>query len=150
MGQSSQRYVNFIANLMPLYQHEEVNNLWCARSLRDGTILLPQHDIDDSLDDDWITVWWQGNPERACEVDGTQLASIALVDYVQFHSAGKAPQHVTDLLEHLSQHFTFKTGGHLHLPYAEEELQAFGKVLEAVKRYGPDLAWEGLKKSLGL
>ena len=150
MGQSSQRYVDFISNLMPLYQHEQVDEQWCARSLRDGTLLLPQLEIDDSLDDHWITVWWQGDRRRTSDVDGTQLASIALVDYVQFHSTGKPSQHLTNLLEHLNQHFTFKTGGSLYLPYAEDELRAFGKVLDTVKRYGPDLAWEALKKSLGL
>lgn len=147
---TSQRYVNFIGSLLPLYQQEQISELWCARSLRDGTLLLPQLQIDDRQDDHWITVWWQGDRNRASEVDGTQMASIALVDYVQFHSAGKPPKHLVDLLEHLSQHFTFKTGEHLYLPYAEDELRAFGKVLDAVKRYGPDLAWEGLKKSLGL
>ena len=150
MDQSSQRYVDFIGSLMPLYQQEQVNQLWCTRSLRDGTLLLPQLDIDESLDNHWITVWWQGDSQRTSDIDGTQLASIALVDYVQFHSVGKPSQHLTDLLEHLSQHFTFKTGGSLYLPYAEDELRSFGKVLDTVKRYGPDLAWEALKKSLGL
>jgi hypothetical protein len=150
MPKSSDRYVTFISNLSPLYHHERVNNMWCARSLRDGTLLLPQRDIDESLDDDWITVWWQGDPSRATDVRGYQLASVALVDYVQFHSVGKSAKHAADLLEHLSQHFNYKTGGELYLPYAEEELRALGKVLETVKRVGPDLAWEVLKKSLGL
>lgn len=150
MGQSSQRYIDFIGNLTPLFQHEQVEQLWCARSLRDGTLLLPQLDIDESLDDDWISVWWQGDRHRISNVDGTQLASIALVDYVQYHSTGKPTQHSADLLEHLSQHFVFKTGGCLHLPYAEDELHALGKIFDVAKRYGPDLAWDVLKKSLGL
>jgi len=78
------------------------------------------------------------------------MASVALVDYVQFHSAGKPSEHLADLLEHLSQHFTFKTGENLYLPYAEDDLWALGKVLDVVKRYGPDLVWGALKKSLGL
>lgn len=146
---TSQRYVNFIGNLMPLYQQELVREQWCARSLRDGTLLLPK-DIEESQEDHWVTVWWQGDCQRASEVDGTQLASIALVDYVQFHSAGKPFQNLANLLDHLSQHFTIKTGDRLYLPYAEDELRAFEKVLDVVKRYGPDLAWEALKKSLGL
>ncbi|HCJ6265393.1 TPA: hypothetical protein ACXJNE_003806 [Pseudomonas aeruginosa] len=149
MSQSSQRYVDFIGGLMPLYQQEDVQGLWGARSLRDGTLFLPQREIDDGQDDDRVTVWWQGDAQRATDTDGSQLASIALVDYVQFHSVGKASQHTTDLLEHLSQHFTFKTGGNLYLPYAEEELRAFGRILEVIKNYGPDLALDALKKSLG-
>lgn len=150
MGQSSQRYVDFIGNLMPLYQQEQVNDQRCARSLRDGTLLLPQRQVDDSLDNHWITAWWQGDKQRTSIVDGAQLVSIALVDYVQFHCTGKPPQDLTALLDHLSQHFTIKTGGSLYLPYAEDELQSFGKILGTMKRYGPDLAWEALKKSLGL
>jgi hypothetical protein len=38
MEGSSQRYINFIANLIPIYQPETVNDLSCARSLRDGTL----------------------------------------------------------------------------------------------------------------
>ncbi len=54
------------------------------------------------------------------------------------------------MLEHLSQQFTFKTRGHLHLPYAEDELQAFAKIPAMVKRHGPDLTLDALKKTLGL
>lgn len=150
MSRTSQRYVDFIANLMPLYQHEKVNSQRCARSLRDGSLLVPQQEIDNSLDDHWITVWWQGACDRTTDVDDTQLASIALVDYVQFHSAGKPSEYLAGLLGQLNQHFTFKTGGDLYLPYVDEQLHAFGKVLDTVKRYGPDLAWEALKKSFGL
>lgn len=150
MKQSSQRYVDFIGNLMPLYQQEQVHDQRCARSLRDGSLLIPRLEIEENQDDHWVTVWWQGDCKRSSEVDGTQLASIALVDYVQFHSAGKPEEAISCLLEQLNQHFTFKTGGSLYLPYAGEQLQAFGKVLSTVKRYGPDLAWDVLKKSLGL
>lgn len=65
---SSQRYVNFIGSLIPLYQQEFVNEKWCARSLRDGTVLLPQEQLDDGLDDRWITVWWQGDRHRESEL----------------------------------------------------------------------------------
>lgn len=150
MSDISQRCVDFIGNLLPLYQHEEVDERWCARSLRDGTVFLPQLETDQDAEDCWITVWWQGDPHRSCSVDGNQLASIALVEYVQFHCAGRPSEQIAVLLEDLSQHFSFKTGGSLYLPYAEGELPAFGKVLAAVKKYGPDLAWDALKKSLGL
>ena len=83
------------------------------------------------MDDDWITVWWQGAPNRASDARAFQLASIALVDYVQFHSVGvgKGPEHAAGLLAHLSQHYVHKTGGSLHLPYAEEDSHALGKIV---------------------
>src|SRR5690606_5563140 len=33
--------VGFLANLMPLYTPEDRDGVWCARSLRDGTRVLP-------------------------------------------------------------------------------------------------------------
>ena len=37
----SQKVVNFIANLIPLYIHENYEGKNCARSLTDGTLVLP-------------------------------------------------------------------------------------------------------------
>lgn len=149
MEGSSQRYISFIANLMPLYQLEQINGQSCARNLRDGTMLLPRLDLED-MDDDWIIVWWQGDPNRASNARAFQLASIALVDYVQFHSVGKGPEHATGLLAHLSQHYEHKTGGSLYLPYAEENSHAFGKTVAIAREAGFELALEGLKKGMGL
>lgn len=149
MEGSSQRYIDFIANLIPLYQHEAANDLSCARSLRDGTLLLPRHDLDENSGDDWIVVWWQGDPMRASDMQAFQLASIAVVDYVQFHSAGKGVDHAAGLLAHLSQHYEHKTGGSLYLPYAEDNSHALGKIVAIAKEVGFELALEGLKEGVG-
>lgn len=150
MEGSSQRYISFIASLIPLYQSELVNGQSCARNLRDGTLLLPRHDLDESMDDDWITVWWQGDPKRASDTQAFQLASIALVDYVQLHSVGKGPEHAAGLLAHLGQHYEHKTGGSLYLPYADEGSHALGKIVAIAKEVGFELALEGLKEGVGL
>lgn len=78
------------------------------------------------------------------------IASNALVDYVRFHSVGHEVEHAGNLLAHLSQHFGHKTGASLYLPYREEEFAFLGKVLKAAEKAGPKLAWEILKKGLGL
>ena len=78
------------------------------------------------------------------------MASNALVDHVRFHSVGKVTDHAANLLAHLSKHFGHKTGATLYLPYREEEFAFLGKVLKAAEKAGPKLAWEVLKKGLGL
>lgn len=78
------------------------------------------------------------------------MASNALVEYVRFHSVGHDVEHAANLLAHLSQHFGHKTGASVYLPYREEEFAFLGKVLKAAEKAGPKLAWEILKKGLGL
>jgi hypothetical protein len=88
-------------------------------------------------------------PNRASDARAFQLASIALVDYVQFHSVGIGPEHAAGLLAHLSQHYVHKTGGSLHLPYVEEDSPALGKIVAIAKELGFELALEGLKEGVG-
>jgi hypothetical protein len=49
MSGKSEAVVGFIANLLPLYDGERNDDLWCARSLIDGTLILP---IDESESED--------------------------------------------------------------------------------------------------
>lgn len=150
MTYSGQRVVDFIANLAPLYHSEDVGRRRGARSLRDGTLMLAQLDDDSEPEDARVTVWWQGDPNRSSDVPAYLLASNALVSYVQFHSTGHDVEHAANLLEHLSQHFGHKTGATLYLPYQEEDFAFLGKVLKITKNVGPKVAWEILKKGVGM
>lgn len=38
--------VSFLANLMPLYSPERHGERWCARDMRDGTLVLPVDERD--------------------------------------------------------------------------------------------------------
>lgn len=147
---SSQRHVDFIANLMPLYQHDEVESLRCARSLKDGTLLVPIHGIEDGLDEDWIHVWWHGDAVRKSEVRAFEIASIAIVDYVNFHCLGKSQEHVFGMLLDLARHYHVKTGGKIYMPYDDMDDTVFLKVVEVAKRIGPKVAYDILKKAAGI
>lgn len=46
MNNKSTAIVSFLANLMPLYTHEGRAGVWCARSLQDGTLILPVDESD--------------------------------------------------------------------------------------------------------
>ncbi|SFU42079.1 hypothetical protein [Halomonas korlensis] len=147
---SSQKHVDFLANLMPIYQHDEVDGFRCARSLKNGTLILPIYELDESLDEDWIHVLWQGDSSRKSEVRAYEFASIAVVDYVNFHGVGKGVEYVNDMLLDLAQHYCFKTGSNIYLPNSELNMPALFKVMELAKRVGPKIAYDALKKAIGL
>jgi len=120
MSGKSEAVVGFIANLLPLYDGERHEDLWCARSLIDGTLILP---IDDSHDDDqlgWVRVRWQGDPTREQETRGDMLASVALERYVRLHGAGHDEEAIAGELWYMAQHFHFKTGCDVYLPQLRE------------------------------
>ena len=150
MPHSAQRVVSFIGDLAPLFHMEEIEHQRVARSLRDGTVIQAPKEDDAEPEDAYVIVWWQGDLNRASEVPAYMMASNALVDYVQFHSIGKDAGHAGNLLAHLSEHFGRKTGATLYLPYREEEFAFLAKVLKAAEKAGPKVAWEILKKGLGL
>ena len=125
MSEKSQAIVRFIANLLPLYTHAEFEGRTCALSLLDGTIVAPVviPDIDPLDDDGWLTVYWQGNPERRTEVSAPLFASQAVLRYIELRSAGLPPESYKYERERLAQHFEFKTGSVLYFAegYVESE-----------------------------
>lgn len=147
MKRTNDRHLNFIANLMPIYQGEWHGELHCARSLRDGTLLLPHQD-DDGGNEELITIWWQGDSSRSTDAVASMVASNAVAEYVQQASIGKSPEYATALLLHLMQHFEVKTGDTLYLPYAQDdqEMQGLAKIVAISKKTGIELVLEGLKK----
>ena len=128
MSEKSQAIVRFIASLMPLYTHAQLEGTSCALSLLDGTIVAPIIDPElDPLDDDgWVTIYWQGNPNRRTEVSATLFASQAVLRYIELRSAGLPPDVFRSEREGLARHFEFKTGSTLYFAenYVESEKMA--------------------------
>jgi hypothetical protein len=65
----SHRIVAFIANLLPIYTHALIDDRHCARSLIDGTLILPLEEPEED-EEGWVEVHWQGDPARRTEVQG--------------------------------------------------------------------------------
>ncbi|NKF24650.1 hypothetical protein [Solimonas marina] len=149
MSEQSVAIVGFIAKLMPLYDGEDHEGVWCARSLEDGTLLLPELAEDDEPDSDFIRVRWQGVPEREQVVSGSDIATLAVVRYVQFHGIGRPADHIAKELAHLSQHFTFKTGCSLYRPYETSGPDLVSAVRKAVGRMGESAVVNALTKAAG-
>lgn len=112
--------VNFLANLMPLYTPEQRDGLWCARSLQDGTLVLPVDETDRDEERGTVRVLWQGEPTRACEIDGPDLVTLALERYVRLHGMGASEEAIAAELWFMARHFHFKTGCRVYLPQLEE------------------------------
>jgi hypothetical protein len=86
MNGLSQRIVDFIAELMPLYTFQFADGHDCALSLVDGTLLMP---VDESS-----SVLWQGDAQRRSEVPGPLMAYQAALRCAEFHGVGRLPAEV--------------------------------------------------------
>jgi hypothetical protein len=130
MSGKSEAVVSFLANLLPLYDGERDDDLWCARSLVDGTLILPIDESDSDDEQGWVRVRWQGDPSREQETLGSMLATLALERYVRLHGAGYDEQAIAGELWFMGKHFEFKTGCSVYLPQLREppgRLQMMGR-----------------------
>ncbi|WP_271680493.1 hypothetical protein [Thermomonas mangrovi] len=112
--------VAFLANLSPLYAHERHDGLWCARSLSDGTLILPVDETEWGEEIGRVMVHWQGDSARQSEINGEDLAALALERYVRLHGVGASEEAIAAELWFMDRHFTFKTGCHANLPLLPE------------------------------
>jgi hypothetical protein len=144
----SQRIVDFIGGLLPLYIEDEVDGVWCARSLSDGTLICPVEEME-ACEDGFVTVHWQGDQARQTLVQGTihgqsgrgQVRGASL-------PCGKTPKAPREEIEHLANHFTVKTGALLTFQLPDSELpELIGK---AVGKVGEAVVTEAIKKLVGL
>jgi hypothetical protein len=143
----SQAIVQFIGHLLPLYIEDQVEGVWCARSLSDGTLICPIDEADDD-ENGFVTVYWQGDPARQTVVQGVFMASLAVAKYVELHHMAENAKGTRNEMEHLSQHFTVKTGQSLTFESPDSGLLAL--VGKAVGKVGEAALIEILKKQVGL
>lgn len=143
----SQAIVQFIDHLHPLYMHELVNGVMCARSLTDGTLIFP---VDEDEDDEsgFVMVHWQGDSNRQTLVQGVYFSSLAVARYVELRHVAEGDKATRREMEHLSNHFTVKTGESLVFEGPESNL--LEAVMKAVDRVGQVAVIEILKKTVGL
>lgn len=150
MTERSEAIVGFIANLMPLYQGERHEEDWCARSLTDGTLILPVDESANEEEEGWLRVRWQGDPTREQEVQGFLLASVALERYVRFHGIGFNEEALAAELGFMAQHFAFKTGCHVYLPQLPEPPSRLSKLARGALTMGQGVLVNVFSKVTGL
>lgn len=149
MSTQSEAIVGFIANLLPLYESERHRRLRCARSLADGTLIMP---IEDSDDDGigWVRVRWQGDRRRERDVHGYMLASLALERYVRLHGVGYSEEAIAGELWYMARHFHLKTGCEVYFPQLPEPPSRLKKVGRAAARMGQGVLVNAFSKMMGL
>ena len=143
----SQSIVDFVGHLLPLYIQEQVGDARCARSLVDGTLIVPVEEPDDGQNG-WVNVLWQGDSARVSTVQGVFIASVAVARYVELHHTATHAKGTQSAMAHLSDHFVVKTGESLVFDAPDSELVPL--VGKAVMKVGETAVMEMLKKQVGL
>lgn len=132
----SHRIVHFIAGLLPIYTFEHVGDLYCARSLVDGTLILPMDEPEEN-ESGFVMVHWQGDAARSTEVLGSFLAGVAVARYLEVHALSQSPA-TKNHFGHLAQHFEFKTGASLGLNVPDTERTLIEVLSSATKALGKE------------
>ncbi|MFC3652558.1 hypothetical protein ACFONN_13455 [Dyella humi] len=85
----SQRIVDYIAELMPLYTFQFADGHDCALSLTDGTLYMPVDESGHEKEEGWVAVLWQGNAHKRSELPGPVLAYQAALRCAELQGVGK-------------------------------------------------------------
>ena len=150
MTSKSQAVVDFLASLIPLYVSEQHGGSRCARSLHDGTLVLPVDESDQDEACGTVRVHWQGDPARACGVAGYKLVTLAFERYVRLHGVGASEEAIAAELWHMAQHFTFKTGCEVYLPNLPEPAHPVVRAGRTALRMGEGVLVNAISKMTGL
>jgi len=145
----SNKIVQFISGLIPIYTHEEIGGIWCARSLVDGTLICPA-EKSEANENGLVKVYWQGDTARQSVLIGSFVASCAVAKYIEIHGIGRDAQDTSDELRHLAHHFTLKTGEELVFEMDEEDSRLLQVLEKAIKKIGQEAVTEIIKKTVGL
>lgn len=149
MSPKSQAIVGFLANLMPLYEGERREDVWCARSLADGTLIFPVDETGWDEERGTVRVWWQGDAQREIETDGEHIATLALERYVRLHGVGFSEEAIAAELWFMANHFTHKTGLHIYLPQLPEPPNSLTRAGRNALKIGQGILVNLLSKPFG-
>lgn len=128
--------VRFLASLMPLYTDEVHDDVRCARSVQDGTLIWPVDESEWDEERGTVRVHWQGDPRRETLVDGDKIATLALERYVRLHGTGASEEAVAGELWYMARHFHFKTGCHAYLPQLPDPPSAMTRLRRKATEIG--------------
>jgi hypothetical protein len=142
--------VAFLGNLTPLYVHERVGAVRSARSLHDGTLILPVDESECEEERGEVLVHWQGDPARSSKAQGDYLAALAIERYVRLHGAGATEESIAAELWFMARHFEFKTGCHLPLPQLPEPSHSLLKAGRVALRMGEGMLVNLLSGRVGI
>lgn len=128
--------VQFLGSLSPVYTREFTDEGIWARSLLDGTLVLPVDESEWDEPEGRVRVWWQGDAARSSEVQGIQLVAVVLERYVRHQLVGRTEEEIAAELWYMARHFTLKTGCHAFLPMLEAPPHPLVRKARAALRIG--------------
>jgi hypothetical protein len=143
----SSSIVYFISSLLPLYVSEVHNEVLCARSLSDGTLILPTIEDEDN-ENGVVEIHWQGDATRSTKVQGCFLASVAIARYVELHAIADGKNRELEFSD-LSNHFTFKTGASIVFGANDSAPEVYKWISKVTDRLGTQAVIEILRKAAG-
>ncbi|MGY4515208.1 hypothetical protein [Lysobacter sp. HA18] len=149
MTEKSTAIVAFLASLLPLYDREQYEGADGARSLQDGTVILPVDESDWDEERGTVRAHWQGDPRRESIVEGEMLAAIALERYVRLHGIGAPEEAIAAELWFMARHFHFKTGCTAYLPQLAEPPSAWMRAGKTAMEFGRGILVNLLSKPFG-
>jgi len=156
----SERIVQFLASLMPVYTHDYINEVHAARSLIDGTLVLPilkstcpdwnEDELEDRSEE--VVVFWQGDSARRSIVHGNQLVHLAIVKYAEVRELHlNGPEAASSLIKDMVAHYAFKTGQELEPAYygTDKYIELIKLLNRATKKLGLGIVTDMLTTILG-
>lgn len=111
-GSLSHRIVEFLGGLAPVYVPASIRGERCARSLTDGTIILPLLDplISDPDAQDRVLVRWRGDYSWDSIELGAHMASLAAFRSAEFQVAAGLARRRGVVLKQLFARYAAMTG----------------------------------------
>ncbi|KRE94497.1 hypothetical protein ASG87_17445 [Frateuria sp. Soil773] len=106
----SQRIVDFVAELLPLYTYQHADGHDCALCLADGTLIMPLDESHAESEEGWVAVFWQGDSRRRSEVLGSLLAAQAILRHVELHGIGRPQEELAAQRFYWCERFRQQTG----------------------------------------
>jgi len=145
----SERIVSFLGSLFPLYDMDYEARPWSARQLTTGVAI---QSVDESNFDEergLVSMQWPGQGEPWV-VEGSFIATEALVRYVDLHGYGRTERERQRELQRMSEHFAFKTGAATYPSWENEDSEVFLLAGKLLRSAGKEVATSLLKSALGL
>lgn len=143
---ASQKIVNFIADLSPLYIREKVGDAWAARSLIDGTLILPISTEGDD-EDGMVVVRWPGDQASSTKASGIYMATNAVVRCAEVRAGLSRKDNQAEYID-LAERFEQKTERTLSFGVPDRQEQLTYIVEEAAKEIGKQAVLEIVKVTL--
>lgn len=115
----SQRIVDFLGGLSPVYTRYSYENKRAAISLEHGHIYTSP-DESEACEDGYICVYWGSDKLNYSHIHGVRLVELAIARYSWVHAIPRTKESGFDFQD-MANHFEVKTGSSIEIDIQENE-----------------------------